>query len=74
VLTILCPYGWHESFGIMISVCASFLHIANSNFVLLRCILRSRKLMEFCRFFQQLSFILVLCSLNSTNVSSIFFL
>jgi hypothetical protein len=34
MLATLCLYGWHESFGILVSVCVGFLCIPNSNFVL----------------------------------------
>jgi hypothetical protein len=73
MLAILGSYGWHESFGIIVSVCIGFLCIADSNFVL-QCIVRSRKLMELCCSFSMVNFILVLCLLNCDNVSSLFVL
>jgi hypothetical protein len=44
ILDILCSYGWQESFSIVISICVDFVYVTNSNFVLLQCIVRSRKL------------------------------
>jgi hypothetical protein len=65
--------GWHESLGIMVSVCVGFLYILNSSFVLFQCIVRSMKLMElYCSFFI-VNFILVVCLLNSIRVSYMFF-
>jgi hypothetical protein len=55
----------------MISVCVGFLYITNTDFVLLPCNARFRKLMELCSF-SIANFILVLCLLNSAKVSSIF--
>jgi hypothetical protein len=64
MLAIICSCGWHESVGIMVSVCVGFLYIANSSFVLFRCIVRSRELMELCCSFSIVNFILVFCLLN----------
>jgi hypothetical protein len=74
MLAILCSYGWHESVGIVVFVCVGFLYIANSSFVLFRCIVTSRKLMELCCSFSIVNFILGLCLLNSVSVSSKFVL
>jgi hypothetical protein len=43
---ILCSFGWHESFCIRIFGFVGSLYTVNSNFLLLWCIIRSRKLME----------------------------
>jgi hypothetical protein len=46
MLDILCSCGWHESFGIIMSVCVGFLCIVYSSFR--SCVVRSRKVMDFC--------------------------
>jgi hypothetical protein len=74
MLAILCLCRWHESFGIVVSVCVGFLYGSNSSFVLFRCIVRARKLMELYCTFLIVNFILVVCLLNSISVSSIFVL
>jgi hypothetical protein len=48
MLDILCSCGWHESFGIMMSVCVRFLYIVYSSFCSCRRIVRSRKFMDLC--------------------------
>jgi hypothetical protein len=65
MLDILCSYEWHESFGIMISVCVGFLYIPNCSFFLFRCIVILRKLLELCCSFSIVNFILVF-TLNIT--------
>jgi hypothetical protein len=47
----LCSYGWHELFGIIMSVWIGFQYISNSKFVSLRCISRTRKLIDSCSSF-----------------------
>jgi hypothetical protein len=56
MLDILCSCGWHESFGIMMSVCVGFLYIAYSSFCSCR-IVRSRKFMDLCVSFSIVNFI-----------------
>jgi hypothetical protein len=48
MLDILSSYGCQELFGIMLSVCVCFLYIADSSFVSLQRVVKSRKLLELC--------------------------
>jgi hypothetical protein len=69
---ILCSHGWQESWGIMMSVWVGFLYISNSNSFSLRCIVRSRELMQLCDSFSIVNFMVGCCSLNSVSVWSMF--
>jgi len=49
-----CSIGWHESFGIMVSVVVGFLNISKVNSVAPFVIVRSRKFsLPFCSPFQR---------------------
>jgi hypothetical protein len=54
------------------SVFVCFLSIANSSFVFLRCIVRSRVLTDLCFSFSITNLMLVDCLLNSVKLSSMF--
>jgi hypothetical protein len=69
---ILCSYGWHESLGIIMSVCVGFLYISNSSVLFFLFIVRSKKLMDFWCSFSILNVMFVFCLLNSIMVLSMF--
>jgi hypothetical protein len=52
----------------MMSVWMGFLYISNSNSFSLRCIVKSRKLMELCDSFSIVNFMVGCCSLKSASV------
>jgi hypothetical protein len=71
-LNMLCPCGWQESLGIIISVCMGFLCVVNLIYFLMWCTERSINLIELCNSFSVANLIVGCVSLYSANVLSTF--
>jgi hypothetical protein len=69
----LCSSGWQELLSIMISVCDSFPYIEDFKFLSLRCIVRSKKLIDSCSSFSIVNFIDGCSLLNLLSVCSVCF-
>jgi multisubunit Na+/H+ antiporter MnhE subunit len=74
ILDFYVHMGGRSYLEIWYLFCVCFLYIANSSFVFLWCIVRSRKLMELCCSFSMVNFILVCHLLNLAKVLSMYVL